>query len=482
MKKPCKICDGFTEVQRDLLATPTYRIRKDKKAGILVFPKEVTVIRSVDSEPTFQSPSGDLSQVPAQQSPAVASSSQQASYVTSEQLSAMSDKWAEQFAHMEALLTRGNIFSTPVSAVKPMDTQPLICTTPFVPPATRPTDPVGAPVAVEDSRIKKSEEKKKKAHKSRKHDKPVQESSSASKAEQKDAKVEKIRDRSASTVRKPASSKKDTHSTKAAHSSGPESVKQPVSTKESSSLFATDPVAVHASAGSGASSNFHQTAHTQSSTGACAFPLDTNIQYYSQLSEDEPLDRSEKVSGSDNGFLSETPETPEQTEEMSYWETVRSVRSFMGWHHVPTFETTYSEPDKFNNPWKGKNPRKPTRVSVAMPPDDWLCQKLERLNLTALEGYPSRSQDSAGLKRDQFIKVPKSQSKWYAMHLVKPDGPHRPGRSVFSWRNEEVKVNPQFPRLTKASAYPFTGPPSRRITLLIMWKDLADVLLSFRTK
>ena len=77
----------------------------------------------------------------------------------------------------------------------------------------------------------------------------------------------------------------------------------------------------------------------------------------------------------------------------------------MGWHHIPAFETNFSEPDKSNNPWKGKNPRKQTRFSVAMPPDDWLCQKLERLNLTVAEGYPSCSQDSAGLKRDQFIKV-----------------------------------------------------------------------------
>ena len=80
------------------------------------------------------------------------------------------------------------------------------------------------------------------------------------------------------------------------------------------------------------------------------------------------------------------------------------------------------------------------------------------------EGYPSTSQDSAGLKRDQFIKVPKSQSKWYKMHLLKPESPHRPGRSVFNWRNTESKVNSQFPRITRASAYPSTGPPSRPIS------------------
>ena len=118
------------------------------------------------------------------------------------------------------------------------------------------------------------------------------------------------------------------------------------------------------------------TGHGHPSTGACAFPPDTDIEHYEQFSDDETFDRSEGASGFDEGQLSDTTETPEQTEEMSYRETVRSVRSYMGWHHIPTFETTYSEPDKSNNPWKGKNPRKPTRVSVAMPPDDWLCQKL----------------------------------------------------------------------------------------------------------
>ena len=168
--------------------------------------------------------------------------------------------------------------------------------------------------------------------------------------------------------------------------------------------------------------------------------------------------------GSEEGQLSDSNDSPEQTEDMSYRETVRSVRAFMGWHHIPMFETDYSELDKSNNPWKGKHPNKRTRISVAMPPDDWLCQKLERLNLTVAEGYPSRSQDSAGLKRDQFMKVPKTQSKWYKMHLMKPDGPHRPGRSVFSWHNTEAKVNSQFPRITKATAYPATGPPSRPIS------------------
>ena len=160
-----------------------------------------------------------------------------------------------------------------------------------------------------------------------------------------------------------------------------------------------------------------------------------NNYYYEQFT-DYPMDRSDSSSGSgeeEEGQLSNSNDPPEQTEDMSCRETVRSVRAFMGWHHIPTFETDYTEPDKSSNPWKGKHPNKPTRISIAMPPDDWLCQKLERLNLTVAEGYPSRSQDSAGLKRDQFVKVPKTQSKWYKMHMLKPEGTQRPGRSVFSW-------------------------------------------------
>ena len=120
--KPCKICDGFTPAQKEMLSTPIYKIRRDKKAGLLVSPKEVTVLQpveSMDSEPTFQSPSGQQAQSSVNPPATPPSSSQQpASFVTSDQLAAIADKWSEQFARMEALLSRGNVFSTPVSSVK----------------------------------------------------------------------------------------------------------------------------------------------------------------------------------------------------------------------------------------------------------------------------------------------------------------------------------------------------------------------------
>ena len=100
---------------------------------------------------------------------------------------------------------------------------------------------------------------------------------------------------------------------------------------------------------------------------------------YRTPSEPDTLDIDVPLSGasysedqvSDEGEISsDALERPEQTEDMNYRETVRSIRSFMGWNHIPTFESDLSEPDKSNNPWKGKLPKRPARISLAMPPDD----------------------------------------------------------------------------------------------------------------
>ena len=49
------------------------------------------------------------------------------------------------------------------------------------------------------------------------------------------------------------------------------------------------------------------------------------------------------------------------------------------------------------------------------------------------------------------------------MCMIKLDGLHRPGRSVFNWRNTETKVSSKFPLNTKAAAYPPSGLASRPI-------------------
>ena len=55
-KRACAVCDRFSDVQREILSTPTYKLRKEKKTGVLVSPENVTVIASIeDKEPTFHS-------------------------------------------------------------------------------------------------------------------------------------------------------------------------------------------------------------------------------------------------------------------------------------------------------------------------------------------------------------------------------------------------------------------------------------------
>ena len=471
-KRSCVICDGFTDTQKDMLAIPTYKIRKDKKSGVLVSPDQVTVIASVeDKEPVFQ-PSSSASQ-PAAHVQSEASSSS-ASFVTSDQLQLMSDQWAEQFARFEALLSRGNVFSTPKCTVQHVPTHAAISDTPFIPPSARLTGPVEFPAEGEvdkqqDSKLVERDVKdKRKSRKSRKETKEDKHSKKRQVSPSPD--VGTFHVKSAPVQVKPP--------VQAQVSSGPEVVQKlkpkpaPLATVAShtkqSELFlpgeTSQSFAQHGSSGQ---------APPADQTSSSLFGDSTVSDAYRAPPEPDTLDIDPLLSEasysedqvSDEGEISsDTLDRPEQTEDMNYRETVRSIRSFMGWNHIPTFESDLSEPDKSNNPWNGKLPKRPARISVAMPPDDWLCQKLEKLNTVVVEGYPSRAQDSAGLKKDQFVKVPKLQNRWYQMHMIRPEGPHRPGKTLFSWHNSKAKVNSQFPCIVKASAYPATGPPSRPIS------------------
>ena len=92
-----------------------------------------------------------------------------------------------------------------------------------------------------------------------------------------------------------------------------------------------------------------------------------------QLSEEENPEAEFSGDEEEGELSSDGLEKQEQTEDLTFRETVCSIRSFMGWDYIPVFESDLAEPGKTNNPWRGKHPRKPARISMAMPPDDWLC-------------------------------------------------------------------------------------------------------------
>ena len=161
----------------------------------------------------------------------------------------------------------------------------------------------------------------------------------------------------------------------------------------------------------------------------------------------------------------------EQNEEMNDRETVRAVRAFLGWSHIPF---SVADGDRSDNPWKGKHPCN-GKVSVELLADDWLCNKMEKLNTRVAEGYPSRSQEPASLTTNQFVRTPKSQSKWYKQYRLRQDTNVCPGKTIFSWLDSEARLNAQFSRVAKVSSYPQLGPASRPVPqdILHRWEKCA---------
>ena len=124
----------------------------------------------------------------------------------------------------------------------------------------------------------------------------------------------------------------------------------------------------------------------------------------------------------------------ELSEEASYRETIRGVRSFMRWHKITEFDSVSSSDD---NPFAGSRVQPTGKVSVKLSVDDWLCRKMEKSNLTITEGYPSRNTEAAWLLKDQFVKPPRS-FRWYDMHANKKDSDVS---TVCSWSPEPAKMN-----------------------------------------
>ena len=156
----------------------------------------------------------------------------------------------------------------------------------------------------------------------------------------------------------------------------------------------------------------------------------------------------------------------ELSEESTYRETIRGVRSFMGWHQIPEFDSVSSAD---NNPFADSRAPPTGKVSVKLPVDDWLCRKMEKLNPTVAEGYPSRSMEPAGLLWDQFVKTPRS-FKWYDMHVDKKNCDKS---TVCSWSPEPAKLNSTFSRVARRNLP--TAPPSRALNqdILRRWERAA---------
>ena len=86
---------------------------------------------------------------------------------------------------------------------------------------------------------------------------------------------------------------------------------------------------------------------------------------------------------------------------------------------------------------------------------------MAKLNVTLVEGYSSRSSEAGGLLRDQFVRPPKSQAKWYGLFS---DQKSSSRDLVTSWSTDASKLNSSYSRIARAAGIAATPPPSRQIT------------------
>ena len=162
---------------------------------------------------------------------------------------------------------------------------------------------------------------------------------------------------------------------------------------------------------------------------------------------------------SDEQDVSLTDPDQSLSEEQSYRETMRGIRSYMGWNHIPDMDSGTKSSD--DNPFAGPKMQTPGKVSVALPTDEWLCSKLSKLNLTLTQGYPSRTTEAGTLQRDQFVRTAKSQSKWYSLHSeVKTDS----SDSLKSWNTGSSRLNSTYLRIARQAGIASNPPLSRPIS------------------
>ena len=105
-KDDCAACLLLTPEQQKQLATPTYKLRKEKKSSgkpdVFIDPSQVSVVGPVDLNQSVASGTSTPSNMSVDES-------------FKKELTKLKDEWSTRFARIEALLTMGSNPSHPVS-------------------------------------------------------------------------------------------------------------------------------------------------------------------------------------------------------------------------------------------------------------------------------------------------------------------------------------------------------------------------------
>lgn len=151
--------------------------------------------------------------------------------------------------------------------------------------------------------------------------------------------------------------------------------------------------------------------------------------------------RQERSSGA-------TPLDQEASSDLSFRDTMSSVRSLMGWTDVPEFESTSAADDQ---PWlQPSNGTSQGKISVNLPVDEHLCRKMEQLQVTLAEGYPTKTTEPAPLTKGQFVRAPPRQ-KWYGMYQ-KPEVVTKNPSRVKVWSQDPARLNSIFTNICRPSS------------------------------
>ena len=147
------------------------------------------------------------------------------------------------------------------------------------------------------------------------------------------------------------------------------------------------------------------------------------------------------------------------SEEQSYRETMRGIRSYMGWNHIPDTDSGVTTSE--DNPFAGPKLHTPGKISVNLLTNEWLCRKMSKLNITLVQGYPTRTSEAGGLLKDQFVRPPKSQQKWYGFH---PNPKKDSDQTVSAWHTRSSRLNSTYLRIARQAGIASSPPMSRPIS------------------
>ena len=443
-KNDCNSCNLLTEEQCLQLSTPSYRLKKEKRdlkksdtpkqdssSSSLIDPYSVTVVGAVDAQGILQSPGSSSGKAqktdssskpkdlkPKAEKPSKSSPKSHKSSVDSK-IDDLDQKWADRFNRLEALLLAKTLdkpdpafTSVKVAPTHSPPASSAISDKPFIRPSgsASGTDASGTDLAFQSQVTDQSVRPDTLQHTSDLTGSLQTVSKSTSKSQKNRASTDRLSDRA------------------------------------------------------GTASPVPQQVPSRSSSAPARRLSTSSMDTDTDLSDRPPVDIFVEEGELSDQELESATADPDQTlsEEQTYRETMSGIRSFMGWTHIPEVDTAASTAD--DNPFAGPKSQPSGKVSVSMPTDEWLCSKMGKLNLTLTEGYPSRSSEAGGLLKDQFVRPPRSQAKWYSLASNQEKPGQDTGKTVSAWSTDASKINSTYSRIAKAAGIASTPPASRQIS------------------